>query len=165
MSGGHVSGGARVLPFALDRQAGHLQCWAAVAVALRRWYGLAPVPTQAAFARTLMGDNCDHVCAPLTAFAHAGLAYDELAGLPAPDTLRAAIEAGHPVPACLRFFVGWHLVVVHGIDADDTLSVADPLHGPSRWPHARFKAAYREHYAWTHHYLPRTMTLPAANTL
>nr|WP_314547695.1 papain-like cysteine protease family protein [uncultured Massilia sp.] len=160
-----MSADACALPFAVERQEGHLQCWAPVALALRRWYGLAPVPAQGEFARAVLGEHCDHECAPLRAFAHAGLDYDELPGpMPLP-MLRAHIAAGHPVPACLRYFIGWHLVVVHGIDANGFLIVADPLHGASRWSYAQFAAAYRDHYGWSHAYRWRGIRTPAANTL
>lgn len=141
-----------VLPFALEAQQGHLQCWAAVAVSLRRFYGRRPVPTQQDFAQALLGENCDHVCAPLVALAHAGLAYDEAAHPLRPAALRAQFARGHPVPACMRYFVGWHLVVLHGIDDSNRVWVADPLHGPSTWPWRDFVRAYRRHYGWTHSY-------------
>ena len=140
------------LPFALEPQQGHLQCWAAVAVSLRRFHGLAPVPSQDAFARSLLGDNCDQVCAPLAALAHAGLHYRESAGPLTPAQLRRELALGHPVPACMRHFIGWHLVVVHGIGPDGALMVADPQVGPSRYPWRSFVRAYRRHYEWTHSY-------------
>lgn len=141
-----------VLPFELEPQQGHLQCWAAVAVALERFHRVGPVPTQADFARSLFGERCDRVCAPLEALAHAGLAYAEAAGALGRGALRAELARGHPIPACLRHFIGWHLVVVHGIGADGALWVADPLYGPSVWPYGEFVAAYRGHYAWSHSY-------------
>lgn len=146
---------ACVLPFALEAQQGHLQCWAAVAVSLRRFYGMAPVPAQRDFARSLLGERNDHACAPLVALAHAGLAYAETARPLAPAVLRTLLARGHPVPAAMRHFVGWHLVVVHGIDAAGTVWVADPLYGPSTWPYRAFAHAYRDHYAWSHSYRHR----------
>lgn len=143
---------ALVLPLELDAQQGHLQCWAAVALALRRFHGLAPLPSQRAFAESLLGERCDRVCAPLAALAHAGLDYAEAARPLALAALRAEFARGEPVPACLRHFIGWHLVVLHGIDEDGLLAVADPLYGPSRWPYRAFARAYRAHYAWTHSY-------------
>jgi len=147
-----MSAPACLLPFELEPQQGHLQCWAAVAVSLQRFYGRAPVPSQDAFARSLLGDNCDQVCAPLSALAHAGLHYVESAGPLTPARLRRQLALGHPVPACMRHFIGWHLVVLHGIDAEGVLAVADPQVGPSRYPYRAFVRAYRRHYAWTHTY-------------
>lgn len=143
---------ALVLPFALEAQQGHLQCWAAVAVSLRRFYGMAPVPAQQDFARSLLGERNDHACAPLVALAHAGLAYAETARALAPGALRAQLARGHPVPAAMRHFIGWHLVVLHGIDADGKVWVADPLYGPSVVPYRIVVQAYRDHYAWSHSY-------------
>jgi len=156
---------ACLLRFELAPQQGHLQCWAAVAVSLQRFYAsqgeLPPVPSQEAFARSLLGENCDQVCAPLAALAHAGLLYTESAGPLPPAELRYQLALGHPVPACMRHFIGWHLVVVHGIDADGTLTIADPQVGPSRMPYRSFAQAYRRHYAWTHSYLFAGRATPA----
>jgi len=143
---------ALLLPFELEPQQGHLQCWAAVAVSLRRYHGLAPVPGQQAFAQSLLGANCDQVCAPLAALAHAGLRYTESRGPLTLAALRAQLARGHPVPACLRYFIGWHLVVLHGVDGAGRVQVADPLHGPSSWPYRDVVRGYRAHYPWTHSY-------------
>ena len=143
---------ACLLPFELEPQQGHLQCWAAVAVSLQRFYGRATVPSQEDFARSLLGENCDQVCAPLAALAHAGLHYVQSAGPLTPAQLRRELAQGHPVPACMRHFIGWHLVVVHGIDADGLLAIADPQVGPSRMAYRGFVRAYRRHHAWTHSY-------------
>lgn len=141
-----------VLPFAMEPQQGHLLCWAAVAVSLQRFYCPQASADQIGFARSVLGVNYDQVCPPLHALNCAGLQYQEREGPIPLCAIARQLAAGHPVVVAARYFIGWHLLVLHGIDQDGQLLIADPLHGPARAPYAQFAAAYREHYAWTHTY-------------
>ncbi|WP_300751426.1 papain-like cysteine protease family protein [Janthinobacterium sp.] len=141
-----------ILPFEMEPQQGSLLCWAAIAVSLKRFYDPRQAIDQIGFARSLLGENYDQVCAPLDALEHAGLRYREQEGCIAPGAIQRELEQGHPVLVAARFFIGWHLLVVHGIDGDQQLMIADPLHGASRCSYVDFASAYREHYAWSHTY-------------
>ncbi|HEX8612419.1 MAG TPA: papain-like cysteine protease family protein [Telluria sp.] len=143
---------ATILPFEMAPQQGGLLCWAAVAVSLRRFYRKQESIDQIAFARSLLGSNYDQVCPPLRALEHAGLSYREQRGsLPLP-AIERQLRDGHPVLIAARYFIGWHLLVLHGITDDAQLLIADSLHGPSQASHADLTAAYREHYCWSHTY-------------
>lgn len=141
--------GSMLLPLQVEQQAGHMLCWAAVCVALKRYYGHTPLPGQAEFARSVLGDNFDQACAPARALAAAGLQFGEFQRALALEELRAQIAAGHPVLACMRHFIGWHLVVLHGIRGEAGLVVADSLHGPGDCAYDDFRRAYRDHYDWS----------------
>lgn len=141
-----------VLPFEMEPQQGGLLCWAAIAVSLKRYYDPRQAVDQIGFARSLLGENYDQVCAPLDALKHAGLHYREQEGQVPLAAIEHQLEQGHPVLVAARFFIGWHLLVVHGVDRDGRLLLADPLHGASRCPYVDFKSSYREHYAWSHTY-------------
>ncbi|MDQ1830782.1 papain-like cysteine protease family protein [Massilia scottii] len=141
-----------ILPFEMAPQQGGLLCWAAVAVSLRRFYRKQESIDQIAFARSLLGANCNQVCQPLRALNHAGLRYREHSGpIPLAD-IEQQLMSGHPVLIAARYFIGWHLLVLHGIGHGTQMMIADSLHGPSRASYADLTAAYREHYLWSHTY-------------
>jgi ABC-type bacteriocin/lantibiotic exporter with double-glycine peptidase domain len=144
---------ALLLPFQLEPQQGHLQCWAAVAVSLGRYYQRCHVPSQQEFARQVLGPNCDQVCPPLQALAQMQLSYQEQSGVLPLPRLRAELAAGHPLLAAMRYFVGWHLVVIYGIEQDDRLWLADPQYGEQCIPYQQLQQQYRQYYSWSHSYV------------
>jgi hypothetical protein len=143
---------AVVLPIELEPQQGDRLCWAAVAVSLRRYYRHGAPMDQVGFARSLLGDRYDRPCPPLVALLCAGLHYEEQEGPEGQAEVLAQLRAGHPVLVAARYFVGWHLLLIHGHTSDDRLIVADPLYGASSWPYEQFAQGYRTHYVWTHTY-------------
>ncbi len=143
---------SHVLPFVLEEQEGHLQCWAAVAVSMGRFYQRKQLFTQQEFARSVLGENCDQVCQPLRAMQHMGLQYREFPGAFNFGELQISLLAGHPVLACMRYFIGWHLVVIYGIDEDQQIWLADPLYGNAIYRYQDLAQAYRTYYNWSHSY-------------
>lgn len=141
-----------VLPFVLEPQHGHLMCWASVAIALRRYYSPTVLLSQEVFARELKGDNFDQVCEPLQALSSIGLEYWETVSNLSLSNIQTQLTNGDPVLACMKYFIGWHLVVIYGLSADDQLYIADPLYGISHYTYQGFVTAYRKYYQWTHSY-------------
>ncbi len=143
-----------ILPLEVEPQHGHLMCWAAVCVALKRYYGHAGPLDQVQFAHSVLGDHVDQVCAPAHALSKAGLNFEAVRHALPLEQVRTLIRSGHPVLACMRHFIGWHLVVIHGIRGDSEMLVADPLHGPSCYRYDDFLHAYIEHYQWSDTFIP-----------
>ncbi|MBJ7221962.1 MULTISPECIES: papain-like cysteine protease family protein [unclassified Brenneria] len=142
-----------ILPFTLEAQQGHLQCWAAIAISLGRFYQRPLVPTQQEFAHQVLGANCDQVCPPLQAMRHMQLEYQEREGMLTLRQLKAQLQAGHPLLAAMRYFIGWHLVVIYGVDEEEQVWLADPLYGLHCLPYEQLQQSYLQHYQWSHSYL------------
>lgn len=142
-----------VLPFTLEAQQGHLQCWAAIAISLGRFYQRQFVPTQQAFARLVLGANCDQVCPPLQAMRYMHLEYQEQEGMLPLGQLKSHLQSGHPLLVAMRYFIGWHLVVIYGVDEEDKVWIADPLYGLACSPYEQLQQSYLQHYHWSHSYL------------
>lgn len=138
-----------LLPFTIEAQAGRMLCWAAVCVSLKRYYRHSPLPDQVRFARDVIGEKFDQVCAPGRALTAAGLRFDALRGEIPFEHVRNHIASGNPVLACMRYFVGWHLVVLYGVRDEHEIVVADPLHGGVDCSYDVFRSAYRDHYCWS----------------
>ncbi len=142
----------KILPFEMDAQEGKLLCWAAIAVSVKRFYTPRFSVSQIDFARSVHGDNFDQVCSPLKAMAHIGLDYIETIGILPKEVLLQHMENGNPILACMRYFIGWHLVVIHGVTTKGEILIADPMHGQSSYNYLDFVRAYRVHYQWTQSY-------------
>lgn len=140
------------LEFELEPQKGSRLCWAAVSVAIARYYKEKKVPGQMAFAEMAAGKRYNQFYAPDKALAICGnfrQKWDRPLRLP---EIVDELKGGHPVAACMKYFVGWHLVVIYGITRQNELMIADSLLGNSRWPVDRFTHQYNKHYQWVFTY-------------
>ena len=147
------------LPIELDEQASSLLCWAAVTLALGKYYQPGFQVSQVELARGVFGNpHYNRVLHPRKALELTGTFKQ---ALPRPLSLLEIVDElqqGYPIAACMRYFIGWHLVIVHGLTPCGELLVADSLHGPSVYDLASFSHAYHKHYTWSHSYLTRSPT-------
>lgn len=141
----------KILSFVIEEQQESLLCWAAVAVSVGRFYDPSYSLNQSELAITVFGEKqYNQVCDPRKA-------------LDQNDNIRKFIERpltlaeitkelrnGNPVAACMKFFIGWHLVIIYGIDEAGRLLIADPLHGKNAVSLESFTTSYDEYYSWTH---------------
>lgn len=142
---------SHILDFKVEQQEGSLMCWAAVSVSVARFYNPSFAETQQTMAVAVFGENgYDRVCDPRKALDFYGnlKAYRESAL--SIEEIETELRSGNPVAACMRFFIGWHLVVIYGIDTRGNLLIEDPLHGNQVVEPEIFKKAYLENYSWTH---------------
>lgn len=141
------------LPLSMVEQEGSLLCWAAVAVALNKYYLPSSTLTQKELAVSVFGgESYNHVYPPDAALSLVHHLKSSCNRPLTPDEIRAELMLGNPVAACMRYFIGWHLTLVYGITAANELYIADSLHGYSVVPFKQFVEAYKENYTWTHSY-------------
>ncbi len=140
------------LDFELEKQKDSRLCWAAVSISIAQFYRQKGIKTQIEFAKSIFGEKYNQFCSPHKALS----SYDNLLeSLQQTMTLKEIIEdlkKQQPVVACMKDFVGWHLVVIYGVDRDEKLLVADPLRGCSKWEINKFIAEYCERYSWVYTY-------------
>jgi hypothetical protein len=144
------------LPVILEEQEGSLLCWAAVAVAISKYYNPEQLISQKALATAIFGaHNYNNVLGPSKALAFTGNLKAAVAGPLSLEEVMEELQQGFPIAACMRYFIGWHLVIIHGFSPAGELLIADSLHGPSHMRIDSFSTAYHTHYSWTHSYLTR----------
>ncbi|UII21549.1 papain-like cysteine protease family protein [Fulvivirga ligni] len=139
------------LPFQLELQKGERMCWAAVSVAIAKYYGHQSIQDQIAFARSIMGEHYDQFCAMDKALMTYGHLKQILTTPLSKEQIDLELHHKQPIIACMKYFVGWHVVVIYGIE-NDHLLIADPLHGYSKWRLSTFTTSYQEYYSWSHSY-------------
>ena len=135
----------------IEKQKGERLCWSAVCVSLMSFFEVKPMD-QISFAKLIMGESYDRFCSPIKPFSFLNLLREELDKPLTQAEIAFELHSGNPVVACMKHFVGWHLVVIHGIRNSEHLWVGDPLWGSSNWGINEFTYAYRQHYSWTHTY-------------
>ena len=140
------------LDFNLEAQEDSRLCWAAVAISIALFYNKQQNMSQKELAKSVFGEKYNQFNSPkLSLSIFDNCASEEIRPLDESEIIHD-LKAGNPVAACLRYFIGWHLVVIFGIDANGHIHVADPLQGYSLWPLDEFTTAYRTYYQWTHTY-------------
>ncbi|WP_375582530.1 papain-like cysteine protease family protein [Cyclobacterium xiamenense] len=144
-----------LLDFDMELQRESRLCWAAVSVAIGRYYGQMAVPEQLAFAESVWGSRYNRFFEPDKSLALVGNLGEVLDRPLRLDEIRQELAAAQPIVACMKHFVGWHLVVIYGMDETGMLSVADSQLGKSQWMFPAFTSKYREYYSWTHTYTTR----------
>ncbi|MCG8476334.1 MAG: hypothetical protein MI784_12775 [Cytophagales bacterium] len=140
------------LNFEIEPQEDSRLCWAAVSVAVARFYGEKKISSQIDFAKSVFGKKYNRFCAPEKSLAVMGNFQKRLNRPLGKEEIIAELQNHRPIAACMKFFVGWHLVVVYGIDKRGNLLIADSLFGKSQWHIESFTHAYRQYYHWTHTY-------------
>jgi len=80
-----------------------------------------------------------------------GLNYRESKGSLTYMEIVRRLNNGDPILATMRYFIGWHLIVIYGIE-NDTLIIADPEVGIKKCLYSKFINEYSDHYSWSHFY-------------
>ncbi|SEI83077.1 Papain-like cysteine protease AvrRpt2 [Cyclobacterium xiamenense] len=140
------------LDFDMELQRESRLCWAAVSVAIARYYEQPAVPEQIAFAKNVWGRRYNRFFEPDKALAILGNLGDKLDRALRLQEIRMELAQARPIVACMKHFVGWHLVVIYGIDEAGMLSVADSQVGSSQCMLPVFTNEYRLYHSWTHTY-------------
>ncbi|AUC75982.1 papain-like cysteine protease family protein [Olleya sp. Bg11-27] len=139
------------LDFKVELQAGQRMCWAAVAITVSKFYDKESESNQIDLAKDVFGENYDQFYSPESALS----IYNNLSSELNRSLTRAEISEelinGRPITACMKHFVGWHLVVIYGI-SQNKLLIADPLLGEVQCEIDAFTDAYETYYSWTHTY-------------
>lgn len=142
-----------ILTIEVAEQVASRLCWASIAAALLKYYNPERTISQKEIAIDVFTENnYNHVYSPekmLKRIGHFKMAFERPLGL---EEIRAELAEGRPLAACMRFFIGWHLVVIYGITANDKLFIADPLHGHSTLDINEFSHSYHGVYRWSHTY-------------
>lgn len=142
-----------ILAIEVAEQEASRLCWASIAVALITYYNPERVISQKEIAINVFSENnYNHVYSPekmLKRIGHFKMAFERPLAL---DEIRTELMEGRPLAACMRFFIGWHLVLIYGISANDKLFIADPLHGYSTLDINEFTHSYLGDYWWSHTY-------------
>lgn len=140
-------------------------CWAACSSGVSHFYDGASTWTQCRVANAEMGQKtccadgstgqCNKPWYLDRALARTGNKAAAPGGTVPIASIRAQIDAGHPVGAR----VGWaggggHFVVISGCldDATGVLEVRDPIYGTSEISIASFASSYQGSGSWTHTY-------------
>jgi hypothetical protein len=143
-----------VVPLKLIKQEGSRLCWAAVAVAITKYYDPERIISQKVLAIQVFGEKShNHVYSPEQALkitGHLKVSFERPLTL---NEIRMELEGGRPVAACMRYFIGWHLAIIYGISTLGELLIADPLHGYSTVPINEFTNTYLNDYSWSHSFL------------
>ncbi len=135
-------------PFQLEKQVGERLCWAAVSVSLLRYYQINKSMNQESLARDIFGEKYDRFCDPMKAFERVGLTYRYNPYPLIKDKIAIELQQNNLVIPCMKYFVGWHLVVIHGIDTNNLLTISDSMFGNSRLSVENFTHAYQKHHVW-----------------
>ncbi len=145
------------LDFEIELQEGQRMCWAAVAIAVAKFYDKETEYNQIDLAKDVFGEKYDQFYSPKSALS----IYDNLSSELNRSLTRAEISEelmnGRPITACMKHFVGWHLVVIYGI-SQNKLLVADPLLGEVQYEIDAFTDTYETYYSWTHTYKTKSVT-------
>lgn len=149
------------LTFTLDQQEDSRLCWAAVTVALADYYNSDWSGSQIDFAKSLLGDRHNQFFAADKALHTLGLLQQSLDRPITIQEIYTELSNSRPIAACMKHFVGWHLVVIYGI-SNQRLLVADSLLGNSEWDYDEFLTAYQGYYHWSHSYTTHTPLFDAA---
>ena len=139
------------LDFEIEFQAGQRMCWAAVAIAIARFYDEEIVYEQIDLAKNVFGEKYDQFYSPKNALSIFNNLSSELIGGLSLYQISEELVEGRPIVACMKHFVGWHLVVIYGI-SHNKLLVADPLIGNTQYDIDVFTNTYETYYSWTHSY-------------
>ncbi|WP_236974991.1 papain-like cysteine protease family protein [Membranihabitans maritimus] len=136
------------LDFNIEPQKESRLCWAAVSIAIAKFYKVNNVSSQIDFAKFVAGKQYNQFCNPekaLTFYGNLNKKWDR--PLNKREILNELINQ-RPITACMKYFVGWHLVVIYGIDPNNELMIADPLMGNSSYSLQLFTHGYNKHYHW-----------------
>ncbi|MEX2568116.1 MAG: papain-like cysteine protease family protein [Cyclobacteriaceae bacterium] len=144
--------GAVKLDFEIEPQCDSRLCWAAVSVSVARFYKGSSGLTQLNFAKRMLGNNYNRFFAPDKALAYLGNLFECLDRPLCREEIFSELKNSRPIAACMKHFVGWHLVVIYGIDEDNNLLIADSMLGNSIWSLQAFTHEYQQYYHWTHTY-------------
>ncbi len=142
-----------VLSYEQEQQTQSLLCWAAVSRSIAKYFGKTDMIAQEDLAQEVFGERYNRVHRPAEALAFVGHLKEEIARPLTLKEIENELLHNRPIAACMRFFIGWHLAVIYGID-NATLYIADPLFGHSKMSLEDFTERYRSHH-WTHSYLTR----------
>lgn len=145
-----------VLPVKLLMQEESRLCWAAVAQAIANYYRPERKVSQRNLARQIFGESSyNHVYSPegaLKMVGHLNVIVERSLTL---GEIAAELNAARPIVACMRYFIGWHLVVVYGLLETRQLLIADPLHGYTKTSFEGFCTSYQGDYSWSHSFLTK----------
>lgn len=141
-----------LLNFEMDLQSDSRLCWAAVSVAIARYYGQTAVPNQVELAKSVFGVNYNQFYEPDKSLELLGNLQQKLDRALTLEEIHLELMNARPIAACMKHFVGWHLVVIYGIDEASNVCISDSQLGKSQWSLDTFTEEYRQYYAWTHSY-------------
>ncbi|MBD3628759.1 papain-like cysteine protease family protein [Cyclobacterium sp.] len=144
--------GAVKLDFEIEPQSDSRLCWAAVAVSVARFYKESSGLSQLDLAKRMLGNNYNRFFAPEKALVWLGIFSECLDRPLSREEIFSELQNSHPIAACMKHFVGWHLVVIYGIDEVGNLLIADSMLGNSIWSLHAFTHEYQKYYHWTHAY-------------
>ncbi len=139
------------LDFKVELQAGQRMCWAAIASAVAKFYDKETECNQIDLAKGVFGEKYDQFYSPETALSIYDNLSSELNRSLTQSEISEELINGRPIAACMKHFVGWHLVVIYGI-SQNKLLIADPLLGEVQCEINAFRDAYETYYSWTHSY-------------
>jgi ABC-type bacteriocin/lantibiotic exporter with double-glycine peptidase domain len=139
-----------ILPFLIEEQEKSRWCWAAVAVSIAKFYNHDIQVSQLQLATTFLGsENNNHVQPPQKAIEWVKH-YKSMQERPLTlEEIYLSLMEGNPIAACMRYFIGWHLVIIYGISTDGQLYIADPQHGYTTTEYKDFIPSYLDNYSWT----------------
>lgn len=144
-----------ILDFELEYQKGIRLCWSAVATSIEKFYWPNKKEDQIEFATRIHGTVYDKFCDPVKALSKKGLFYSSFERPLNKQEVIEELSQGHPIVACMRQFVGWHLVVIYGLNELGELLIADPATGLSAYMIENFTQTYEKYHHWTHTYKVR----------
>lgn len=140
------------LNFRIEPQKDSRLCWAAVSVSLACFYQQDNVITQVELAKKIFGEKYNQFCCPEKALSVLGNFVEAINRPLKEEEIVRELQNQRPIAACMEYFVGWHLVVIHGIDTAKKLSIADPLLGDTQWDIDTFTKSYHQNYRWVKSY-------------
>ncbi|MCC5905699.1 MAG: hypothetical protein JJU13_05820 [Balneolaceae bacterium] len=146
------------LNLTLEKQVKSRHCWAAVAVSIARFYEPRYMYNQQELASSVYGKkNNNYVLDPRKALEFNNNLRDFKGRCLKQSEICVEIQGNRPIAACMRYFIGWHLVIIYGLAASGELLIADPLHGYSKCTYEDFCFSYLGKYHWTHTCLTKSM--------
>jgi hypothetical protein len=137
--------------FNVEKQADSRLCWSAVSLAIAKFYDISIEYSQIDFAKQVMGTKFNQFCPPAKAMVHLQILNEEINRSLTIEEIKEEISNNRPIAACMRHFVGWHLVVIYGFE-ESQIFISDSLYGKSKWNIKTFETAYQKTYSWTHTY-------------
>ncbi len=161
-----LDGFAVLLGFSMQTQTQSNWCWSASAVSTSRYYNASNTWTQCTLVNAELGQTtccvngssaaCDRAWFLDRALQRTGNLDHWSGSASSFSDLSGAITGGHPLGAR----VGWsggggHFVVIHGCDANQMITVSDPIYGTSYLSLSTFTNNYQGSGTWTDSYFTR----------